>query len=494
MKQLNFNNNTLYNVLSNSANFYPNNIAIYFDRQNITYKHLLELVDTNAELLLNNGIKKGDIVTLISHNSINLIAMFYAINKIGAISNIIHYGTSIGEIINLLKITESRVIYTDRNDLISNISIHNKVNFFINEQLQVIKINKLLLKPLRKKCSVIIYTSGSTGSPKAVMFTSDQFNAFAYQSKLAYPDINDNSKVLVPIPMFHGFGLATGVHNTITLGGTIILLSRNDKKNINNLFKEQRVDCIIGVPSFFEKMLDNPKLKDTDFSSLKRVIVGGSPTYNDFEKRINSFLCERGANISIQFGYGLTESLSGVTLNLQGELIGVGKPFKYNDIKIINKENNIGEILIKGPTIMEGYLNHCSSVDKKGWLHTGDMGYMENGYLFFITRKTRTVNVSGYLINLDNLEKIISKHSNVENVAVVITKDVIKGSIPIAFVSGNISLGEIEMYCRKHISVYALPIIKIVDKIPLTETGKTDYKLLERLVVDENSSINTNIK
>lgn len=494
MKQIDFKNTSLYDTLLNSVNNYPNNIAIYFDKKDITYSKFLELVNNTAKLLLDNGVKEGDVITLISHNSINFIVMFYAVSKIGAISSIIHYGTSVSEIEDLLKITESKIIYTDRNELIDNTNIFNKVNLFITNQLEIIKANDISQKPLNKKCSVILYTSGSTGFPKAVMFDSYQFNVFAYQSKCAYPDINSNSKVLVPIPMFHGFGLATGVHNTITLGGTVILLSKEDKKDIDVIFKKQEINCIIGVPSFFEKLLNNPKLKGIDLSKLQRVIIGGSPAYNDFDSRVNSFLKENGANISIQVGYGLTECLSGVTLNSQGETIGVGKPFKYNELKIIKNDNKAGEILIKSPVLMTGYLNHNSSVDEDGWLHTGDIGYMENGYLFFVTRKSRSIHTSGYLINLDNLESTISKCFKVENVAVVAKKDTIKGAVPVAFITGNISLYEIEKYCKDHISVYALPIIYLIDKIPLTETGKTDYKRLERLLFDENSSINTNAK
>ena len=224
------------------------------------------------------------------------------------------------------------------------------------------------------------------------------------------------------------------------------------------------------------------------------MIIGGSPAYNDFDDRVNSFLKENGANISIQVGYGLTECLSGVTLNSQGETIGVGKPFKYNELKIIKNDNKVGEILIKSPALMTGYLNHKSSIDEDGWLHTGDIGYMENDYLFFINRKSRYIHTSGYLINLNNLENTISKCFKVESVAVVAKQDAIKGAVPVAFITGNISLDEIKKYCKDHISVYALPVINLIDKIPLTETGKTDYKGLERLLFDENSSINTNAK
>lgn len=294
--------------------------------------------------------------------------------------------------------------------------------------------------------------------------------------------------------MFHGFGLATGVHNTITIGGTIILLSKEDKENIDVIFKEQEINCIIGVPSFFEKLLSNSKLKICDLSKLQRVIIGGSPAYNDFSGRVNSFLKSNGAKITIQIGYGLTECLSGVTLNSQGETIGVGKPLKYNRIKISKNINEVGEILIKSPTTMVGYLNHDSSIDESGWLHTGDIGYIKNNNLFFVTRKSRFINTAGYLVNLDNLENKISKCYNVEKVAVVKKKNTIKGMVPVAFIVGNISIDEIEKYCKEHISIYALPVIRLIDKMPLTETGKINYIKLERRIFNENSSINTNIK
>ncbi len=492
MKQIDFKNTSLYDTLLNSANNHQKNIAVYFNGKNVTYIKLLELVDSTAKLLLDNGIKSGDVVTLISRNSVSFITMFYAINKLGAISNIIHYGISVNEIIELLKITKSKIIYTDRNDLINNKKISNVINLFINDQLKITKINNFPKQTLDEKCSVILYTSGSSGCPKAVMFDSIQFNYFAYQSKCVYPEINSNSNVLMPLPMFHGFGLATGVHNTITLGGKVILLSTKDKKNIDTIFKTQEINFIIGVPSFFEKLLVNPKLKNLDLSKVQRVIIGGSPSFNNFYNRVNSFLKKHGAKISIQIGYGLTECLSGVTLNSQGKNIGVGKPFKYNKIKISN--NGIGEILIKGPTVMKNYLNHNSSIDNNNWLHTGDIGYIENGYLFFISRDSRTICTSGYLINLDYLESTIMKCIDVVDVAVIARKDGIKGMIPIAFVSGKISLDMMQKYCKEHISSYAQPIIISVDKIPSTETEKKDYKKLERMLFYEDSSIDSNIE
>lgn len=482
MKRLDISKKTLYGCLCDSAIKFPNNVAIYFDKHELNYNQLLKLVDDTSQWLTKRGIGQGDIVTLISHNSINFVVMFYAINKIGAIANIVHYGAGVSEIVKSLDMTKSRVVFTDRDDLIRNSLIKGRINFFINGDLEIKKINDLSKQHIREYCSVILYTSGSTGEPKGVMFDNIQFNEFAYQSSIFYPEVNEKFKMLIPIPLFHGFGLATGVHNTITTGGMILLLSKEDKDNIDVIFWKFKPNFVIGVPSFFEKLLINSKMGNIDLSSIRRVIVGGSKTQNNFEERLNIFLKKHGSNVKAQIGYGLTECLSGVTLNKQGDSIGVGLPFVNDFIRIEAEKNKVGEILIKGPTLMKGYLNQMSPIDEDGWLHTGDIGYMKDNYLFFVSRISRNVNTSGYLINLDYVENIILGCEGVDDVAVLAVTDRIKGFIPIAFVkTSSKTINEIVTYCQENMAIYSVPDIRIVKDLPLTPSGKKDYKELGRL-------------
>lgn len=475
------NNFTLYNALENSACQNPKKVAIYFDNTYITYEDLLTKIDKISKLLIANNITLNSVVTLVAHNSIELIAIFYAINKIGAIANILHYGVSENEIISALKLTNSKIIYTDRYELQENIHLREIINLFLLPNLNFKKIHDENIIPLNKSCSVILYTSGSTAVPKGVMFQNYQFNAFFEQSKNFYPDITSSDTILVTLPIFHGFGLATGVHNNLTLGSTIVILSSNDRANIDKVLNMTKPSFIIGVPSFFELLMYNTKMIKADLSFVKKILIGGAPTYCGYEQEINNFFKKHNSKALVQIGYGLTEALSGVTLNKTGESIGVGIPFKDNKIKIINIKNGIGEICIQGPTLMNGYLNAKSTIDKNGWLHTEDIGYLKDENLYIVGRMSRIVSVSGYSVSLNNIEKQILKKEEIKNVAVISVPDKIRGNKIIAIVVSNLSEDEIIKHCKKNLPIFAIPRVEKVKEIPLTMTGKIDYEKLKGL-------------
>jgi len=473
---------TLYETLKNSANKYSKKVAIYFDNSSITYKELVSKVDEISKILVTNNVKPNSVVTIVSHNNIETIAMFYAINKIGAVANILHYGVSVNEIVSSLELTNSRFLYTDRIELKEEINVKKNLNLFIFPNLILKKIQNRKIEPLCKDCSVILYTSGSTSTPKGIMFQNHQFNAFFEQSKDFYPDITSNDTVLVTLPLFHGFGLATGIHNNLALGASIIILSGEDKKHIDNIFELRKPSFIIGVPSFFELLIQNDKIVNKSLTYVKKILIGGAPTYNGYERDISAFFEKHNSNPDIQVGYGLTEALSGVTLNKPQKIKGVGIPFKNNQIKIINKKGYIGEICVKGPTLMIGYLNAKSTIDNEGWLHTGDLGYLKDDNLFIIGRSSRTVSVSGYSVSLDNIEEKLSKNKLIQKTAVISVPDKIRGNIVIAFIITKLSEIDVIKYCKSVLPIFAIPEIRIVNSIPLTSTGKINYQKLKGLV------------
>lgn len=485
-------NISVYEKLKESSKEHMNAIALNYFGKTTTYAKFLEEVDTCARALKSQGIREGDVITLCMANTPEAIISFYAINKIGAISNIIHPLSASEEIKRSVIATNSicmiaiNMSYEKIKEVIEDTKVYKLIIVSASDSMPTIlgigyyltqgrKINvpkrneenlywkdfmakgnrytgRVLIKTTKDQPAVILHSGGTTGTPKNIILTNGNINTVACQAPIIFPRIGLGDKLLAILPIFHCFGLVVCIHTPLVLGATAVLIPQFDAKRFDKLLKTYKPTIVVGVPTLFEALLTNKHMDNMDLSFVKYIISGGdtlTPAKNDV---INTFFKKHSCRAHVIQGYGMTETTGAVTASvLEADKLGsVGIPFPGNKVKIIDKDTReelgfgeTGEILISGPSVMVGYLdneketNEVLEKDDKGeiWVHTGDLGYLdEDGCLFFVQRLKRMLIVSGYNVYPSHIEDVLLKHEYVSSCGVIGIPHPYKVQVPKAFI------------------------------------------------------------
>ena len=534
---------SLYQKIKEIANKYPHNYAVEYFKKKYTYKEMLEKIDQIALSLVNYGVKENDYVTICTANCPEAIFMFYAINKVGAIANIIHPLSSVNEIKRYIKGVKSNLLFI--SDFAYNkisylkikkivvVPITNSMNFFTKvaynlttkkeNKAKILKDNAVLWKDFvnckkkingnvlkkRKKDddAVILYSGGTTGKPKGVILSNLCFDAISKHCQLMVDDTKEGNSILSYLPIFHGFGLAICTHTPLSIGMKCIVIPKINIKKMNQIIKKTKPNFLPIIPSLLEQMLKDQTVGKKDFKSVLCILSGGDFLTYELKTKAEHFFKEHGANAVLRIGYGLTESTAATCVSLVDNYQpgSIGIPFPdtlYKIVKtntIINADvDEIGEICISGPSVMKGYLNNLSETyhtiriheDGRKWLHTGDLGRMDkNGVFYFETRLKRVIISNGCNIYPNYLEEVYNRHPFIESSVIVGIHDDIKQQVAKAIIvlKKNIKLTEevkqsIVEYAKKNIVKYAWPKeYEYVDSIPKTPIGKVDYKKLSHM-------------
>lgn len=540
VRHINYPDCSVYDFLEQNALKYPKNYALDYFSKKITYKELIFEIDKCAKALKAIGINSNDTVSICLPNIPQAVILFYAINKIGAIANMIHPLSAENEVAYYLDVSGSSLIITldllwnKLSNVINESKIKNTVLVSVKSYMPLILKCAYTIKNLNNKspkgilnwkqfidlsnnysnktnsngkendCAAILYSGGTTGKPKGIMLTNLNFNALALQSIEACGCLNKGDRVLSIMPIFHGFGLGVCIHTVLNFGGTAIILPKFSPMEFHELLLKYKPNVIAGVPTIYEVMLQNNKSDNKDLSFIKCVISGGDSLSVNTKYKLNKFLTDHGCQTFVREGYGLTECVTGSCLmpDINDKFESVGLPYADTYYKIVSPQTKeevgigeIGEITINGPTVMLGYLNEPEETqmtlrihnDKKVWLHTGDLGYIDrDGYVFFKQRLKRMIISNGYNIYPQNIENIIDSSNNVLMSAVVGIDDIIKGQKIKAFVVLKDSVNEFDEarreileLCEKNISRYSLPEeIVFVKTLPKTLVGKIAYNEL----------------
>lgn len=541
---INIPNISIYKQLLNTANKYPNNIAYKYFNKKVSYKDFIKQIDKAAIAFKKLNIKKGNVVTICLPNVPEALIAFYALNKLGAIASMVHPLSAEEEIKESVISTKSKYLimldqfYSKVKDISGStklkniifVSPANSMDIFMKLGYKLININKYKKYPKNdlyiswKKFvnksknskieitekygmdtpAVILHSGGTSGKPKNVVLQNRAFTMSAIQEKRALKNLNVGDSVIAIMPNFHGFGLSVCMHSTMVLGCTTILIPQFDSKKFDILFNKNKPTVIIGVPTLFEALLSNKNVKKLDMSFVKYAISGGDMLPKNLEDRVNNYFVEHNSKAKITQGYGMTECLAAVCLacdnvNKSGS---IGIPLPGNYIKIINPAtrktnpyNVVGEICINTKGLMMGYLNNESETntalqihdDGHVWLHSGDLGYMdEDGFVFCKGRLKRMIITSGYNVYPSHIEEVIESHPAVLQCTVVGVPHPYKQEVPKAFIvlkEGYHSLfvkGEIKEYCKKNLAKYMVPHDFVYrKKLPKTKIGKVDFKKLE---------------
>lgn len=536
---------SMFQMVEEAMQKYPDHIAYDFLGTKATYSQFTEEVHRCAKALKALGIKEDDRITVCLPNVPQAVIIFYAINMIGAISNMIHPLSSEGEIRFYLQDSNSVAAITldafyGKFDSIrkdTNVkyliitSIKDKLNTVKTVGYSLTKGRKIKAIPknadvvywkdflragdkysleytaLRKGSdpAVILYSGGTTGTTKGILLTNLNFNALAMQTTAMGDCLYPGGSMLSIMPVFHGFGLGIGIHTMLINGCKCILIPAFSAQTFGTLLKKNQPNFIAGVPTLYEALLKSEKMKGINLSCLKGVFSGGDSLSIELKKKVDKFLKEHGADIQIREGYGMTESVTASCLTPKNYAregsIGLPFPDTYYKIVKTNTQEEVpygteGEICINGPTVMLGYVGnpketaHTLQVHPDGltWLHTGDLGYIdEDGFVYFKQRLKRMIVSSGYSIYPSQLENIIDAHDAVLMSTVIGVDDPYKIQKVKAFVvlKPDISPTDevresIRLHCENNIAKYAMPYeFEYRESLPKTLVGKVAYTILE---------------
>ena len=352
--------------------------------------------------------------------------------------------------------------------------------------------------------AVVLFSGGTTGTNKGIMLSDLNFNSLALQTAtMSHEDIR-HTQMLAAMPIFHGFGLGVCIHTMMYSGGTSILVPRFTASTYAKLIRKHRPNFIAGVPTLFEAITRTRDLDGVDLSCLKGVFSGGDSLTIELKKKFDEFLASHNASIRIREGYGTTECVTACCLtpyNKEKEgSIGIPYPDTYFKICTVGSTEEVpygeeGEICITGPSVMLGYINHEEEnrntlrrhSDGKVWLHTGDLGIMdEEGFIYFRQRIKRMIVSSGYNVYPSQLENILEQHEAVRRACVIGVPDPYKMQKVKAFVVLEDGFSQtpelmdsIMSHCRANIARYALPyVIEVRESLPTTLVGKIAYTKL----------------
>lgn len=483
---------SMYDMLKSVADKYPNNIAMDFMGRSTTYRQLLEHVERCAKALKTIGIRENDCVTIAMPNCPQAIAMFYAINMVGGIANMVHPLSSEKEIEFYLNESNSVTVitldqfYHKIEAIRNNTNIVNVIIASIRDELsQPLKTGYMLTEGrkirkipddapvirwqkflnLSKSCfwrykverkpedpAVILYSGGTTGTTKGIVLTNLNFNALSQQVIATNPMFRPGDRMLAAMPIFHGFGLGVCIHTMLTQGGRCVLVPRFTAKSYSKLITKYKCNFIAGVPTLYEALLRLPNMEKADLSSLKGVFSGGDSLTIALKKKFDKFLYDHKAVIQIREGYGTTECvtascLTPPTMHREGS---IGLPFPDTYYKIVTPGTDEelpygeeGEILLAGPTVMREYLHHPEETaqtlrrhaDGLTWVYTGDLGVMDaDGFVYFRGRRKRMIITSGYNVYPAQLENILEAHEAVQRCCIIGVPDSYKMQKVKAFV------------------------------------------------------------
>lgn len=505
-------------------------VALRYENKEITYKKLVSNINKLITYFKESGLKKGDVVTIVLPNIPSSVYVFYALNAIGVIQNIIHPLTSFDKIIETSKETDSKGIVLLSTLYQDNIELINRLNFkffFANPMYD----NSLLLRNLfyikykkpsksnniyllddfyhKKEClevetkddketSIYLHSGGTTGTPKVIELSDFAINNLVSKiDKIVDMEIKGKSMLAV-LPMFHGFGLGMGIHAPLSNKATVSLMMRFNVKKVIKWINQNKVNMIIGVPLLYQKLLREKDFLDSKLTNLDYCFIGGDNVPQSLISNYNDLMKNNNSTCLMLEGYGLTETVTVCNVNTRKDFkIGsVGKPLIGVNIKILNEDflelepYEIGEVFISGDTLMNAYKDDLETTNKtmvdingKVYIRSGDLGYLDSdGFLFLKGRKKRMFKISGMNVYPSEIEHIATDNNDVIDASLEFFNEP-KPHLVLYLIKNKYSLKdekkiieELSGILESKVLKYALPSKFIfMESFPKTNVGKIDH-------------------
>ena len=527
-------------------------IALSYYGNQITYAALFVQVKKTAAALRAAGVRKGDIITAVSVMTPELIYLFYAVDMVGATLNLVDPRYSPDGIHEYIEEAQSKMLislsvcYDKCHQAVRRTTVEKILLLSPADSLKgPMKLAYMAANPDRnryasnvipwkqfmaagkdastasepfdpKHSCVMVHTGGTTGSPKGVMLGDTAFNAIAQQFSAFEALFSRQQRLLNVMPPFIAYGYACGVHLPLSLGLTVVIVPNLDPAELGKLILKHKPSHMFGVPSHYQVLAADPRMKNKDLSFVLNLACGGDAISVGAERSVNDFLIGHGAPYGLAKGYGMTEVCSAATaaagtrnkpgtvgLPLPGTIVSIFEPGTETELPIGER----GEICISGPSMMQCYYNKPDETafvmrkhaDGRVWVHSGDIGYMdEEGYVFLDSRiKRMIIRHDGFKIFPSMIENVLSTHPAVANCSVVgcVDKDHVQGRLPLAYIVLNKDcqkkkrqiIRELRAMCADELPEYILPVAyKFIDQLPLTPVGKVDYLELEKQVTPQD--------
>lgn len=522
-----------------------NDTALEYYGRKFAYADLIVNVKKTAAALRGAGVKKGDIITVVSIMTPEIIALFYAADMMGATLNLVDPRYSVEGIREYIEEVDSHllvclnVVYERCRQAAKRTNVEKVIVLSPADSLPpVMAVGYKLTTPDKNKYAsnvirwkqfikggegqstaaepydpdhacVVVHTGGTTGSPKGVMLTDDCFNGIALQFQ-AYPKLFHRGQKLMNImPPFIAYGFACGIHLPLVLGFTVVIIPNLDPDKLGSLVLKHKPEHMFGVPTHYQQLASDPKLRDKDLSFIINYAAGGDSLSRGAEQTVNDFLAAHGARYPIAKGYGMTEVSSAATVaaGLDNKPGSVGIPMVNTVVAAFepgtDQELPIGqrgELCISGPCLMKGYYNKPEETaillrrhpDGRVWAHTGDMGYLdEDGFVYLDSRiKRMIIRHDGFKVFPSMIENVVSRHPAVHQCSVVgcADKDHTQGRLPFVYIVLKADttakkkqvIRELERMCAEELPEYVQPVAyKFISSMPMTPVGKVDYRQLE---------------
>ena len=460
------------------ARWRPDELSIKYAGVETTWRELDVRTSSLAAGLAGKGITKGDRIGLLLTNCMEWIELTMAAWKLGALIVPINTRFTPAEVKFVTANAGAKLLFTNDGLFESTKTV---------EGCEVVRVENIA--PLYADGSTVVtadtapddaaficYTSGTTGDPKGAVLTHGSFDAGS-QSWAQALDLWPGDKLQLPFPLAFTGGLALWLY-TYWSGASLLLDNEVNIDRIFDNFEKERATGFMGVPTIFQMIVDHPRWKTADLSTWKKACSGGAVVPPSLLKAVQA----RGVPMLQMFS--LTEaSAAGTVLPASDAFRKVGSagiPIVHGSLKIADDDDNevpvgeVGEILLKGPQIMAGYWNNpeaTAAALRGGWLHTGDLGYVDDeGYLYVVDRKKDMLISGGLNVYPAELERLIANVPGVVEVAVVGVPDDRWGETPLVIVFTNgakVGASDVLQVCRDNLADFKLPRYFHVSETPL---------------------------
>ena len=499
--------------LSIAAAICPDKNAIVFEGKRYTFSQLNERVSRLANGLSKLGVKKGDRVALLQVNCNQCVETYFAVAKIGAIYVPLNFRVKDNELIYMLNTAEANTIFAGERyiklvesirpgltSMQNFISIDSQGEAMLNYEdlISSSPADEVVTEIDDNDTTILMYTAGTTGFPKGVMLPHSSFSIYVLENVTpADPDTLERN--ILTVPLYHVAGIQA-MMAAIYGGRTLVMERQFDPKGWMELVENEKANRAMMVPTMLKQLLDHPDFGKHDLSSLKVITYGAAPMPLEVIKRA----LEIFPGVSFINAFGQTETASTITTLspadhvLSGSeeerekklkrLASIGKPMSDVEMRVIDEDGKalsvgeIGEIEARGPRVMSGYWKDeektDKTIDKDGWVHTGDMGYRdEDGYYFLAGRATDMIIRAGENISPEEVEGVIHAHPKVNECAVIGVPDDEWGEVPVCVVvlkkGEKAEPEELIEYCRAELASYKRPrSVIFLDELPRNPMGK----------------------
>lgn len=512
---------TIYQYLKEQNKNNLDAIALEYFGKTMTFREMFQEIENIAQRFRQEGVKKGDIVSLCMPNTPEAVTTFYALNEIGAIADMIHPLSGQKELKEYLQSAKSKYLvmididYKKVQPILDETSVQkaivvsaadsmpfllghaysltqkDKIDWhkdirFVPWKKWMTERDKTIVVPIndyhKDEPAVLLHTGGTSGTPKAVVLSNEAFNGNVEQLRYTIPSYKKGDSLLAVTPVFHGFGLSNCIHTPLSVNMYVSLLPQFDLKMFRNTLLRNRSNLVLGVPTLYNAMVNDIGYDGKDLSFFKVAISGGDSASKSFEDRFNDWAEGHHMPNPLFKGYGLTEALAATSFTSvnANKPSSIGVPLPMNNFKIVKPYtteevgyNELGEICISGPTLMQEYYQNPTETeetlfkDKRGktWLRTGDIGYIgDDGLIYYKQRLKRVIISSGYNLYPTQIEEVINEHPDVKTCIVVAKPDERKVNVAKAFIVLNDGieaspeiLNSIQMNCREKLSKFSWP-------------------------------------